>query len=103
MHWIGVVYQNQQRFDEAQKLLTKALDIRRRTSGDLDLETLAIIYDLGSLYIERQRYEDAERLLAEGLEGRRKVLGEGHPETFRTMGALGRLYGKKYQMLRCRN
>jgi tetratricopeptide (TPR) repeat protein len=89
---LGELYTNQGRYNEAEPLLVKALEMRRRVLGEEHPETLDFMNSLGDLYSRQGRYNEAEPLLVKALEIRRRILGEEHPDTLSSMHSLGWLY-----------
>lgn len=89
MATMGRVYGKLGLFDEAEPLLTKALESRRRILGNHHPDTLRSIHDLGHLLSSWGKFETAEVYLKEALERRRRVLGDDHPDTLQTMNQLG--------------
>ena len=66
------------RLDEAEIILTDALDRARRTQGRYHLTTLHAKWHLGTIYAQSSRFDDAERLLSESYQDCRESLGEEH-------------------------
>jgi eukaryotic-like serine/threonine-protein kinase len=85
---MGDVYRRLGLYPQAQSLLTRAVDIRRRILGPQNPDTLAAMSSLGWNLMEEGRYADAERLDRETLDIRRRVLGTEHPDTLRSMNNL---------------
>jgi serine/threonine protein kinase len=92
MRTIGEVYRRLGHYPEAEGLLKKALDERRRLLGDEHEDTLASVTDLGYLFWQQARYEEAETILSEGLETARSALGEDDPVTLSIANNLGIAY-----------
>lgn len=85
---MGRVYGNLGLYRRAEPLLARTVDLRRRTLGSEDPQTLNAM-DLVTLNLNRQgRYPEAEKLQREILELRRRSLGADHPETLRSMSGL---------------
>ncbi len=76
MDAIGRVYKNLGANDEADRLLSEALQTRRETLGDEHADVAASLANLGLLRIEQGEYAAAEPLLVESLQLRRRLLGE---------------------------
>ena len=77
---------------EAEPLLIKLLEIRRRVLGEENPQTLDSMRWLGVLYYNQGRYSEAEPLLIKAMEISRRALGEKHPDTLLSVRHLGELY-----------
>ncbi len=88
MHIMGDVYLNLGLFNQAQSLLTRAVDIRRRVLGRENPDTLASTSLLASILNTRGNYAAAEQMFRETLDIRRRVLGPRHPDTLSSMMSL---------------
>ena len=71
---------------------TEALRIRREQLGDLDLQTLVSIREMGALQGRLGHYQQQRRYYQEALDGFREVLGEDHLETLIMTGSMGTHY-----------
>jgi tetratricopeptide (TPR) repeat protein len=89
---VGVLYIRQGRYNEAEPLFVKSLEIRRRILGEEHPDTLKSMTLLGVLRRVQGRNNEAEQLSAKALEIQRRVLGEEHPDTLMTMHNLGWSY-----------
>jgi len=69
----------QGRYDEAEQINTKTLEIKRRIFGEEHPDTLGSMNNLASVYASQGRNEEAEKLHVKTLEILRRVLGEEHP------------------------
>lgn len=67
----------------------KAVAIRTRIFGELNIETLAAKGVLGMLLRSCCKYEEARCVCVEVVEGRSRVLGPGHSETMTARANLG--------------
>jgi tetratricopeptide (TPR) repeat protein len=85
---IGTTYNELGLYQEAQIHLERALELRRRVSGEGHPETLATMEELGELYIGAGKYAQAEAILASLLAMRRRKFGDFHQDTLRTMNDL---------------
>jgi len=88
MQTMGDVYDSLGLYSQAQTLLTRAVDIRRRVLGQRNPDTLASMSDLGWILIQQGRYTEAEKLLRETLDIQRRVLGPEHADTLMSMNHL---------------
>jgi tetratricopeptide (TPR) repeat protein len=73
---LGNVYRSLGEFSQAERLLTRSLEIRHGLKDDLD--EAASLHDLGWLYHDLGDYDRAETLYRRALELRLKVLGPRH-------------------------
>jgi non-specific serine/threonine protein kinase/serine/threonine-protein kinase len=88
MQTMGEVYQSLGLYPQAQSLLTRAVEIRRRVLGPREKETLASMSSLGGNLRAQGRYPEAEKLDRETLDIRRRVLGPEHPDTLKSISDL---------------
>jgi non-specific serine/threonine protein kinase/serine/threonine-protein kinase len=91
MQTMGDVYQNLGLYPEAQSLLTRAVDIRRRVLGPEKPETLTSMSSLGKNLWAQGRYPEAEKLDRETLAIRHRVLGPEHRDTLESTNDLSAL------------
>ena len=89
---MGDTYRELGLYPDAQRQLERALDLRRRTLGEDQPDTLRSTEALASLYRVQGKYALAEPLLTKALDARRRVLGEEHPDTLSAMNSLAVLY-----------
>jgi len=85
---IGTTYNEMGLYREAQVHLERSLELRRRVSGDENVDTLTTMQELGELYIGAGKYSQAEGILAPLLATLRRKLGEYHQDTLRAMNDL---------------
>ena len=88
---IGEVYLNLGRFDAAQPLLERGLDVRRATLGGRHADVAHSLDHLALLYEKRGEYEEAERLNREALSLRRALYGTEHPDVAESLNRLAGL------------
>jgi serine/threonine protein kinase len=89
MGTMGEVYWSLGLYSQAQPLLERALDTRRRLLGPEHPDTLRSM-DQMARNLERQgHYVEAEKLVRETLDARRRVLGPEHPDTIASLHGLG--------------
>ncbi|MFT5423598.1 MAG: serine/threonine protein kinase/tetratricopeptide (TPR) repeat protein [Phycisphaerales bacterium] len=89
---IGIVYMDLGLYQDAERHLPRAVEIRIRVLGEEHLDTLDSISSLATLYNHQARYTEAEPLYQKTLEIRIRVLGEEHPSTLSSMNNLATLY-----------
>jgi serine/threonine protein kinase len=85
MNVMGDVYTNLGLLPQAQSLLTRAVDVRRRVLGPRNADTLISLSSLGRNLSAQARYAEAEKLDRETLDTQRRALGPEHPDTLRSM------------------
>ena len=88
---LGHLYQQLGKLDEADQLLSSALERRRAIYGRDHAEIAESLVALGLLRINQARLEEAERLVREGLEMSRRILPANDPVTARAISALGKV------------
>jgi tetratricopeptide (TPR) repeat protein len=76
---IGITYRDLGLYPEAERQVARALELRRRSLGEQDPETLNAAGDLADLYERQGRYAEAESLLLQTLETRRRLVGDSDP------------------------
>jgi hypothetical protein len=82
---MGDVYESLGLYSQAQTLLTRAVDIRRRVLGPRNPDTLASMSSLGLDLMRQSRYPEAEKWDRETLGAQRRILGPEHPDTLTSM------------------
>ncbi|HZJ56053.1 MAG TPA: serine/threonine-protein kinase [Myxococcaceae bacterium] len=88
---LGGIAQNLGRLDQADTLLTRALELRRTAFGPDHPDVARSLVASGQLISARGRYDDAERKIREGLAMLRRHLSRNDPEVARAISALGRV------------
>ncbi|MEX0677378.1 MAG: serine/threonine-protein kinase [Pirellulales bacterium] len=81
---IGNVYIGLTLTDQADPLLSEALEIRRRLYAEPHLETAASLYSLATLRALQLRYDESITAAREALAIRQKLLGDDHQDTIDT-------------------
>ena len=69
------------RYDDAEPLFRKALEVKGTALGDSHPEVAEGYLGLGTCLLDQGRYAAAEALFRKALDVNRKALGEGHPGT----------------------
>jgi tetratricopeptide (TPR) repeat protein len=82
----------QGRYEEAEALYRRALEIGERTLGPEHSNTATALNDLAGLYSDQGRYREAEPLYRRALEIRERTLGPEHPDTAAALNNLAGLY-----------
>jgi len=88
---IGEVHLNLGRFDEAQSLLERSLDMRRRIFGERHTDVAHSMDHLALLYEKTGEYEKAERLNRQALSLRRALHGDEDPDVAESLNRLAGL------------
>ena len=91
MDTMGQVYQSLGLFNQALPLLKSALETRRSTLGNRNLEVASSLQNVGYLLVAKADYPAAEPLLQESLAIRQELLGRNHPDVAASLAALGEL------------
>ena len=86
LHNAGELYTRLERYDEAERLLQRALSIREKVLENA--ETARTICALGKLNHSRGNRDKAERLYRQSLAIREKVLGRDHPDVAESLSGL---------------
>ena len=86
------LYIVQDRYEETETLLDKALPIARRRMRPNHPVTLDLVNARAVLYKEQEHYEEAEKLLLEAVDGLCVKLGDTHPQTLKSIKNLITLY-----------
>lgn len=88
MHVMGRVYYGLGLYPQAELLVSRAADIRRRVLGPDNPDTLESMYVRNLILGKESRWREEETLDRELLEARRRVLGAENPDTFKAKLAL---------------
>jgi tetratricopeptide (TPR) repeat protein len=89
---LGVLYQHQNKFSEAEELYTRALRGMENTLGPSNISTLGLISDMGTLYSKQGKLLEAEKMYKQALRGTEEVLGPDYPLTLDIVHNIGNLY-----------
>ncbi|HEX7184712.1 MAG TPA: serine/threonine-protein kinase [Thermoanaerobaculia bacterium] len=89
---MGDVYRDLALYEEAKSLLTRAVNIRRRSPGENRLDLAASLHGLAQVLAEKAEHKAARALYEEALSIRESALGPGHPDVGRTLVGLGRVH-----------
>ena len=88
------VHRARRRYDEAETLLRRALDVALKARGQEHPDTAVNMANLAGLYQTQERYDEAERLLCQATEVFGKTMGEAHPSMARLLDAHASVLGK---------
>ena len=86
---LGQVNDQIGRLDDAERLLRRALTVRRRQYGDDHADVAATLRHLSSVLRQRNRGEEAMQAAREAVAIQRRVLGPKHPEVAFTLSSMG--------------
>jgi Tetratricopeptide repeat len=75
MYGLGLTYQTQERWEEAEEIGVQVLEIDSRVLGQHHPGTLSTMSSLAKVYRHQERWEDAGELGLQVLEIRKKRLG----------------------------
>ena len=64
---LGKVYQSQKKYDDAEKLYLRAIEIQGKIDGPESLTVSYALSNLGLLYAEQKKYAEAEEILRREL------------------------------------
>jgi tetratricopeptide (TPR) repeat protein len=84
-HALGKVYMARSQFQEARTHLGTALDRLRRSKGDEDPATAAVVHDLAKLAAQTGPKAEAAELLRQSLNLHRRIYGENHASVAQCM------------------
>ncbi len=81
MDLMGTAFLNLGQYNEANRLLRHALELRRRELGEFNEQTLESLSGLGKLTYKQGKPAEAEKILRHALAVAEKLFGKEHPET----------------------
>ena len=76
---LGMLYQKQGRYDDAEPLLVEALETKRQVLGDEHVETALSMHVLACIYRDTGRHREAQTLFEEVQGILETRLGSHHP------------------------
>jgi tetratricopeptide (TPR) repeat protein len=89
---LGLLYQSQKKFQAAEQLYQRALEVSEKAPESRERDTATILMNLASLYHEQNRYAEAEPLYRRSLELAEKVYGPNHAKVARRLRRLAEVY-----------
>ncbi len=92
LNTLGKLYKDQGRYNEAEALLEKSLDIAKNLLDNNHRAIAAYKNNLASLYNVQGKYRQAEVLFMESLDILKKMFGEHHPDVASVLNSLGNVY-----------
>jgi Tfp pilus assembly protein PilF len=94
---LAFVYQDEQRYAEAEPLFQRALAIKERVLGETHPDVATIANNLGSFYLNQGKYAEAEIFLLRSLDIREKTLGPAHPSVANALHNLAKVYFQQHR------
>jgi tetratricopeptide (TPR) repeat protein len=92
---MGKVYVSLGALGEAEPMLVRALEARRRLPAGAPADVASSLHHLGHALALRARFDEAENSLGEALEIRRRVFGQSHPAVAESLHWLAYVKGQK--------
>ena len=92
LHNIGILYADQGKLGEAEKMYQRALQGCEKALDAEHTSTLNTVNNLGLLYADQGKLGEAEKMYQRALQGNEKTLGAEHASTLSTVNNLGNLY-----------
>ncbi|KAN0084763.1 HET domain containing protein [Elaphomyces granulatus] len=96
LHMLGVLYANQGKLDEAEKMYQRALQGYvqgyEEAWGPDYILTMDTVNNLGNLYAVQDKLDEAEKMYQRALQGYEEACGPDHILTMDTVNNLGLLY-----------
>ncbi|KAN0087098.1 hypothetical protein V8E54_000786 [Elaphomyces granulatus] len=89
---LGLLYADQGKLDEAEKMYQRTLQGYERARGPDHASTLNTVNNLGNLYRSQGKLDEAEKMYQRALQGKEKAWGPDHTSTLDTVNNLGLLY-----------
>ncbi|OXV07471.1 hypothetical protein Egran_04766 [Elaphomyces granulatus] len=74
LHRLGLLYADQGKLDEAEKMYQRALQGYEKALGPGHTSTLRTVYNLGLLYADQGKLDEAEKMYQRALQGYEKAL-----------------------------
>ncbi len=95
---IGKTWRNLAKYEQAERHLRRAVELRERLLAPNDPATLSSRNSLGILLSDMERHKEAISILEEILETRKVTLGPDHRDTLHVMSSLGLAYSEAGQV-----
>ena len=95
MERLGLLYQEQENYQQAEEYLKRALKITENHYGKNDRKTAKAMERLGLLYQEQENYQQAEEYLKRALKITENHYGKNDIKTAEVMERLGLLYQER--------
>ena len=91
LHALGRVNDQLGRFDDAERMLRRALELRRAQLGDNHADVAATLTSLANVLVQTDRGEEALRLSRDALAIQQRVLGPKHPDIAVTLNSMAEM------------
>ncbi len=88
---VGRVYRSMAAYDQADRLLSRALALRQSGLGPAHPDIAESLQSLAVLRLSQGRYDEGEGLFRRALDMRRALLGEAHPHVAESLAGLASL------------
>ncbi|KAK3624862.1 hypothetical protein LTR56_020759 [Elasticomyces elasticus] len=75
LHWIGGLFFDQNKIQEAEELYSRALRAKEEAWGPKDTSTISIVNNLAILYEEQGKTQAAEEMYLRAIRGHERALG----------------------------
>ncbi|KAN0067930.1 HET domain containing protein [Elaphomyces granulatus] len=92
LHRLGLLYDYQDKLDEAEMMYQRALQGYEKAWGPDHTSSLDTVNNLGLLYGKQGKLDEAEKMYQRALQGYEKAWGPNHTSTLNTVHNLGGLY-----------
>jgi tetratricopeptide (TPR) repeat protein len=92
VHLLGLLYADQGKLSEAEKMYERALRGYEEALGPSHTSTLGTVNNLGNLFADQGKLGEAEKMYKRALRGHEEALGPTHTSTLDTVNNLGLLY-----------
>jgi len=93
LHPIGMLYDDQGRYEKSLEAYGSALGLYRKLLGEEHPSTAMTVNNMANVYSSQGRYDLALEAYGSALEVQIKTLGEGHPNVALTLGGMANVYG----------
>lgn len=77
---MAALYHTQGKYNMAEDLYTRCLELKKKTHGDEHLEVAISLHNLAVLHSAKRRFADAEPLYKTSLDLKERLLGVDHPD-----------------------
>ena len=102
-HGLGMLYADQGKLAEAEKMYQRALDGYEKAWGPEHTSTLDTVNNLGLLYNDQGKLAEAEKMYQRALDGYEKVWGPNHPSILRTVNNLRLLNASRREHMKLKD
>ena len=99
LHNIGLLFADQGKHTEAEKMYRRALDGKEKAWGPEHTSTLDTVNNLGLFYNDQGKLKEAEKIYRRALDGKEKAWGPEHTSTLDTVNNLGVLYANQGKLI----